>query len=257
MKKPEPALSNHPFELLKKWFLENRRDFPWRESPTPYAVWISEVMLQQTQASVVIPYFLRWMDQFPTIEALANADPEEVIKAWEGLGYYSRARNLHAGARYVQEHFHGKLPSDTESLSKIKGLGLYTIGAIQSFAFHQKTPAVDGNVLRVVSRYCMLKDDIKKPKTVAAIRKWIEMQLPDETPWVINEALIELGATICKRKPNCPKCLLNQTCLSFQHGLQEQLPIKGKPPVSISLYRIVAVIESNGRYLVKKEKKGK
>ena len=132
---------------LKQWFINEKRDLPWRENPSPYAVWVSEMMLQQTQVSVVIPYFMRWMDRFPSIRALASADISEVIKVWEGLGYYSRARYLHEGARYIVEHFGGELPSDEESLKKIKGIGPYTIGAIRSFAFHQRTSAVDGNVM--------------------------------------------------------------------------------------------------------------
>ncbi|NGX59959.1 MAG: Adenine DNA glycosylase [Chlamydiae bacterium] len=139
-------------ETLKHWFKEEKRNFPWRIAPNPYTVWISEVMLQQTRAAVVIPYFERWMKRFPSIQSLADATVDEVIKMWEGLGYYSRARALHEGARYVVAHYHGKLPSSLQLLQKIKGLGPYTIGAIQSFAFHQKAPAVDGNVMRVISR---------------------------------------------------------------------------------------------------------
>ena len=132
---------------LKHWFLSQSRDLPWRDRPTPYAVWISEVMLQQTQVSVVIPYFERWMKRFPSIEALAAAPIEEVLKEWEGLGYYSRARYLHEGARYVVEHFDGKLPASAAALRQIKGLGNYTIGAILSFAFHQRMAAVQRQCL--------------------------------------------------------------------------------------------------------------
>ena len=157
-----------PKELihLKRWFLDQKRDFPWRENPSPYAVWVSEVMLQQTQAAVVISYFERWMQRFPTIQALADAPLEDVIKEWEGLGYYARARNLHAGARYVVENYEGQLPANAEQLYKIKGLGHYTVGAILSFAFQQRKAAVDGNVLRVLARYYGITDDIGKSATV-------------------------------------------------------------------------------------------
>jgi A/G-specific adenine glycosylase len=245
---------NH--QALSAWFLENQRDLPWRQSPTPYEVWVSEVMLQQTQVAVVIPYFQRWMELFPSIEALAEAEPDVVIKAWEGLGYYSRARNLHAGAKYVSEHYDGKLPEDEKGLSAIKGLGPYTIGAIQSFAFKRKAAAVDGNVLRVIARYLMLKDDISKPATVRAIREWILDQLPEEAPWVVNEALIELGATVCGRKPNCRSCPLQSQCLSFRHGYADKLPNKGNRTLYIPLYRAVAVIHCKEHFLVRKGEKG-
>lgn len=142
-----------PLIKLKHWFEENKRNFPWRGKPSPYAVWVSEVMLQQTQASVVVPYFERWIVRFPSIEVLASASIEEVIKLWEGLGYYSRARSLHEGAKFLVEHHNGTLPSDPIALAKVKGLGPYTIGAILSFAFHQKAAAIDGNVTRVMSRF--------------------------------------------------------------------------------------------------------
>ena len=143
-----------PVESLRSWFQNNKRTLPWREeNPIPYRVWVSEVMLQQTQVSVVIPYFERWMERFPTLESLAKGSIDEVIKLWEGLGYYSRARNLHSGAQFVYEQFDGVIPSDTASLQLIQGLGPYTVAAIQTFAFRQKTAPVDGNVIRVLSRY--------------------------------------------------------------------------------------------------------
>ncbi|NRA90187.1 MAG: A/G-specific adenine glycosylase, partial [Simkaniaceae bacterium] len=138
---------------IRKWFFKNRRNLPWRENPSPYEVWVSEIMLQQTQVSVVVPYFERWMNIFPTIEKLAGAPLEKVIKAWEGLGYYSRARNLHEGAKYLMEENGGELPSSAAELEKVKGIGPYTVGAILSFAYKQKRAAVDGNVLRVLARY--------------------------------------------------------------------------------------------------------
>eukprot|EP01136_Pigoraptor_vietnamica_P009760 Opistho-1_new@46645 len=138
-------------DALVEWFKREGRDLPWRQNPSPYAVWISEVMLQQTRAGVVIEYFIRWMERFPSIAALAEASREEVIKTWEGLGYYARARALHEGAQHVMQVHGGELPSTLEELQKIKGIGKYTAGAILSFAFHQKAAAVDGNVLRVLS----------------------------------------------------------------------------------------------------------
>jgi A/G-specific adenine glycosylase len=241
---------------LKKWFLEQRRDMPWRDSPTPYAVWVSEVMLQQTQVAVVIPYFLHWMELFPTIESLAQASSEQVIKAWEGLGYYSRARNLHAGARYVLEKHNGILPDSYEELAQIKGLGPYTIGAILSFAFHKKAAAVDGNVVRVLTRLLGISDDISKPKTIDQLRCQVLALLPEHEPWVINEALIELGATVCQKKARCGACPLKNECRAYIMGTADQLPYKSAKTQYEKLERTVAVISCKGHYLVRRSEEG-
>lgn len=243
-------------ESLKKWFLSEKRDFPWRLNPTPYAVWVSEVMLQQTQAVVVIPYFDAWMQRFPTIQKLAEAPLEDVIKAWEGLGYYSRARNLHEGARYLMAHHQGQLPETEEELQQIKGLGPYTIGAIRSFAFHQRAAAVDGNVLRVLSRYLLIQDDISKPKTVKSLRQRALELLPQEDPWIVSEALIELGATICSKKPKCEICPLKSTCRGYVEGVAASLPIKKAGVKAELLVRDVAVIVAEDHVLLKRGKQG-
>lgn len=243
-------------DLLKKWFLEQKRDLPWRDSPTPYAVWVSEVMLQQTQVSVVIPYFLRWMELFPTIKDLANATQEQVIKAWEGLGYYSRARNLHQGAQYILEHHQGELPQSEAALAQIKGLGPYTIGAIRSFAFHQKAPAVDGNVVRVLSRYLDIRDDISKSKTWERLRQEALALLPEEESWLVNEALIELGATVCQKKPRCSHCPLKRSCKAYQIGNTLELPFKSAKTVYQKLERTVIVLQSGEHFLVRKSADG-
>lgn len=244
-------------DRLKAWFLAEKRDLPWRQNQDPYAIWISEVMLQQTQVAVVIPYFLRWMERFPTVQSLAEASLDEVIKMWEGLGYYSRARHLHEGAKWVADHFSGQLPQDEEQLKKIKGLGPYTIGAILSFAFHQKKAAVDGNVLRVLARYFQIWDDIAKPSTLKQLRLIAEQVLPDIEPWLVNEALIELGATICQRKSQCSKCPLQSTCASYRDGTVSQLPIKSKGAKTEYLYRSVAILTYDDLYLIKRGEKGK
>lgn len=244
------------WKSLKAWFTAEKRDLPWRCTRDPYAIWISEIMLQQTQVAVVLPYFLRWMQQFPTIHHLAQASLDEVIKAWEGLGYYSRARHLHQGAQYLVEHFQGQLPQEEELLKKIKGIGPYTIGALLSFAFHQKKAAVDGNVLRVLTRYFGFEEDIAKPATVNKLRQLADALLPDEEPWIISEALIELGATTCQRKARCSACPLKETCVSFTQGLTDSLPVKSKGAKTEYLYRAVAVIQAGGSYLVKRGEKG-
>ncbi len=182
-----PCMQKFPFEhqLLKKWFIEHKRDLPWRDSPSPYSIWVSEIMLQQTQASVVVDYFIRWMERFPTIRSLAESSLELVLKMWEGLGYYSRARHLHEAARYFLEQHEGNIPADREELEKVKGLGPYTIGAILSFAFHLRSPAVDANVARVLARYFCIEEDISPRQSSA--RRWriweiAEQILPDEEP---------------------------------------------------------------------------
>ncbi|NGX42705.1 MAG: Adenine DNA glycosylase [Chlamydiae bacterium] len=245
------------FQSLKDWFLESRRELPWRNNPSPYAVWVSEVMLQQTRASVVVPYFERWMEQFPTVDHLAGASLDEVIKLWEGLGYYSRARNLLAGAQYVQKNYGGKIPETAKELAGIKGLGPYTVGAIRSFAFHRKAAAVDGNVLRVIARHFQIEEDIASGKTVNRIRELLEEILPNVEPWVVNEALIELGATICGKTPQCGECPLRRTCKGRIHGVASSLPIKSSKSRTVQLHRAVAVIQCNGRFLVRRGEAGK
>lgn len=241
---------------LQAWFTEEKRDLPWRQTTDPYAIWISEVMLQQTQVAVVIPYFMHWMNRFPTITQLAQAELDEVIKAWEGLGYYSRARNLHVGARFLVEHCNGQLPQEENELKKIKGLGPYTIGAIRSFAFHQKTIAVDGNVLRVLTRYFGLEDDISKPVTVNKLRQLAYSLLPEKESWIFNEALLELGATVCQRKARCRECPLQEGCVSLKKGWVDRLPIKSKKFATEYLFRAVAVVQCGASFLVKRGQKG-
>jgi A/G-specific adenine glycosylase len=241
---------------LAAWFSKEKRDLPWRQTDDPYAIWISEVMLQQTQVAVVIPFYFNWMRLFPTIRNLAQASLDEVIKAWEGLGYYSRARHLHEAAQYLVDHFNGQVPDQEEHLKKIKGLGPYTIGAILSFAFHQKKAAVDGNVIRVLTRYFGIEDDISKQASVNKLRQLAQSLLPDKESWIVNEALIELGATICQRKAHCQACPLQNNCMAFKKGFVEKLPFKSKKITVEYLHRSVAVIQSDSAYLVQRGKKG-
>lgn len=241
---------------LKAWFQSTKRELPWRKEPTPYAVWISEVMLQQTQVNVVIPYFEKWIEKYPTVEALAKASLDDVIKSWEGLGYYSRARNLHAGARYLVEHHRGKFPDTREALLKIKGLGDYTVGALLSFAFHKKEPAVDGNVIRVLSRYYLIEDDVCKAKTQKYLRELAKAILPEEEPWILAEALIELGATICAKKAKCSECPLKTSCKAFQQGAVSRLPYKSAKVQIENLFRAVPLIACQGAFLIRRAGKG-
>lgn len=241
---------------LHDWFRENQRDFPWRVERTPYRVLVSEIMLQQTRASVVVPYFEKWMELFPTPQALAEASLEEVIKCWEGLGYYSRARNLHAAAKQIVKEFEGKIPEDPELLAKIRGLGPYTIGAILSFAFRKKAAAIDGNVSRVLSRYFSLEENIQKAGPKKKLEELALESLEEKEPWVTAEAWIELGATLCAKKPECEKCPLQEGCLGYQTGKAEYLPIKSEAPPVTKLFRTVFLLEVEGYLLVKKQEKG-
>lgn len=228
-------------EPLRHWFLSQKRDLPWRNNPSPYAVLVSEIMLQQTQVSVVIPYFFRWMERFPDFQTLAASKEEDVLKLWEGLGYYSRARNLHKGAKHILEKHNGIMPKEENLLKEIPGIGPYTVGALRSFAFKEKAAAVDGNVIRVLSRYFAIQEDVGKSKTQNEIRLLAEKILPEKEPWVISEALIELGAMICKKAPYCQKCPLKDSCKAHLNDLTDKLPLKEKKISITPLYRTVLI----------------
>ncbi len=240
---------------LNDWFQKNQREFPWRRSPTPYKVWVSEVMLQQTRASVVAPYFERWMTAFPDVQTLACAPIERVIKTWEGLGYYSRARNLHRGAQQILEQFNGEIPSRREDLETIRGLGPYTVGAILSFGFKKRAAAVDGNVTRVIARYFSIEENVCRQSVKRDIAQKTEALLDFDQPWITTEALIELGATVCAPKPSCQLCPLQASCLGKEKA--EFLPIKNEKKPTIHLKRAVVWVEADGKVLVKKGEGGK
>ncbi|MBS0623193.1 MAG: A/G-specific adenine glycosylase [Verrucomicrobia bacterium] len=245
-----------PLKALKEWFMQNRRSLPWRKEPTPYAVWVSETMLQQTQVSVVIPYFLRWMDMFPTIEALAKAPIEQVLKVWEGLGYYSRARRLHQAANYLVREHEGQLPCQAELLQRIPGIGPYTKGAILNFAFHQKAVALDGNVLRVLSRYFGIEEPIDQRRAQKIIEYKLANLLPDQEPWLISEGLIELGALVCTKQARCQQCPLLVHCEAYRQNIVAEIPFKVRQQKVERLYRRVAVIRCQNEYLVIRRPKG-
>lgn len=244
-------------EKLRGWFIACKRSFPWRETATAYSVWVSEMMLQQTRASVAATYFQRWMAQFPSIVALAQASEEEVMKAWEGLGYYARAKSLHQGAKTVVARWSGALPSTREELAKIKGLGPYTIGALLSFAFHKRAAAVDGNVARVLSRLFYIEEDVTKEKTKRHLEMLTLSLLPQEEPWVIMEALIELGATLCQKKTDCSRCPLKTGCLAFERKEVHRFPLRGKKVATELLTRYALILIHKSRVLVRKTGEGK
>ncbi|WP_256761840.1 A/G-specific adenine glycosylase [Cohnella sp. WQ 127256] len=240
---------NKPFfstELLK-WYQKERRDLPWRRSRDPYHIWVSEIMLQQTRVDTVIPYFNRFVDRFPTVHELAAAPEDEVLKHWEGLGYYSRARNLQFAVREVVEQYDGKVPSNKKDVSGLKGVGPYTAGAILSIAYNQPEPAVDGNVMRVLSRYFCLEDDIARPSTRIAIEHLAQELIPHGHAADFNQALMELGAIICTPKsPTCPVCPVNDLCEGRIQGRERELPVKTKAKKAKPVFRFAALVEGTG-----------
>lgn len=213
---------------LLDWYDENRRILPWREDPSAYKVWISEIMLQQTRVDTVIPYFLRFMEAVPSIFALANISEDKLLKLWEGLGYYSRAKNLKKAAQILLEEHNGQMPSDKKDLQSLPGIGPYTSGAIASIAFGQKEPAIDGNVLRIVSRITANTGDIKDKKVNVDIEQMVREVLSENRAGDFNQALMDLGATVCipNGAPKCIICPLSTLCEGYNQGIAHTLPVK-------------------------------
>ncbi len=238
---------------LLAWFSKNKRPMPWRSQKSPYRTFISEVMLQQTQIKTVIPYFERWMKVFPDIESLAAAPIDKVLKLWEGLGYYTRARNLHKAAQMICEKHGGKIPSDFDSLFALPGIGRYTAGAIASIGFEKRVPLVDGNVARVLSRLFNIKKDILKPETQKFLYEIAGQLVPEKSPGDFNQALMELGSLICiPAMPNCTACPVSSVCSAYKKGNQESLPIKSKALQKKEVRIAAAFILNDGKILVRK-----
>jgi A/G-specific adenine glycosylase len=257
---PEPQATETFSALLAKmaaplevWYLQHARSLPWRDTQDAYAIWVSEIMLQQTQVATVIPYYHRFLKRFPTVEALATADIDDVTKLWEGLGYYTRCRNLHKAASVVVREYGGKVPDDYEQILALPGVGKYTAGAILSFAYHQRVPLLDGNVKRILAR--LMNDDapINAPATEAKHWQWITQLLNTcNSPYHFNQAIMELGATVCTPKlTKCLLCPLHLMCGAYQNGKVAMLPVK-LPSKKVPHKHIgVALIQNaEGRYFV-------
>lgn len=241
-------------ELLE-WYQRQKRDLPWRRSRDPYHIWVSEVMLQQTRVETVKPYYERFVAQFPTVERLAEAPEEYVLKAWEGLGYYSRVRNLQTAAREVVERYGGKVPDTKEQFSTLKGVGPYTAGAVMSIAFNRREPAVDGNVMRVLSRFFCIEEDIAKGSTRAMMERLQYELIPEGRASDFNQALMELGALVCTPKsPQCLVCPVMERCAGRIEGKEETLPVKtkAKPPRPERRACVLAVSGDGARVLLRK-----
>lgn len=214
---------------LLAWYDRVAADLPWRRTHDPYRVWLSEIMLQQTQVETVIPYYERFLAAFPTVETLANAPLDDVLKHWEGLGYYSRARNLHRAAQRVAREMDGQFPATAEALEQLPGIGRYTAGAISSIAFGQRAPVLDGNVIRVFARLTDLNDDVTQNAVKIKLWELAEEWLPAERAGDYNQALMELGRTVCKpRNPLCSVCPVQSHCVAFANGTQNERPVKAK-----------------------------
>ena len=239
---------------LVDWFYQNQRDLPWRENRDPYRVWVSEIMLQQTRVDTVIPYFLNFMRQFPALENFAEASEDEILKAWEGLGYYSRVRNLQTAVREVVSEYGGVVPNSREAISTLKGVGPYTAGAILSIAYNKAEPAVDGNVMRVMSRVLVIDEDIAKAKTRKTFENELYEIIDPEDPSAFNQGLMELGALVCTpTSPGCLLCPVQNQCGAYEQGLQNELPVKTKKKKAIPKNMAAFLIKNkDGDYLIEK-----
>jgi A/G-specific adenine glycosylase len=236
---------------LLKWYKKNGRDLPWRKTSDPYAIWVSEIMLQQTQVATVIPYYQNFLRSFPTLRHLAKANLSKVLKVWEGLGYYSRARNLHRGCQIVLNHFRGRVPDTLKDLLTLPGIGRSTAGAIRSFAFNKAAPILDGNAKRVLSRLFAVSDNPAKGKTEDLLWKISESLIPKGDASSFNQGLMDLGAMTCTPKePQCSKCPLREFCKGKASGEPERFPTKTTRKKIPRIEAISAVIRKNGTVLV-------
>ncbi|HEY2013203.1 MAG TPA: A/G-specific adenine glycosylase [Bryobacteraceae bacterium] len=246
MRRPHTQIS----DLLLAWYRNGHRDLPWRRTVDPYRIWVSEIMLQQTRAQAVIPYYERFLERFPTVEALARSAEEDVLTLWSGLGYYSRARNLRQAARQIVES--GAFPRDFEAIRALPGIGDYTAAAIASMAFELPHAVLDGNVLRVVARVENDAADIASPLTRTRFRTIAQSWLDERHPGQFNQALMELGATVClPRNPLCLVCPLAEHCRAREVGTAAQLPVKLRKTAPVQIEGVLLIVRRNGRVLLR------
>ncbi len=247
----QPAQKKKFYLRLTEWYQENQRLMPWRGTRDPYRIWISEIMLQQTQVATVTDYYNRFVQQFPTVKALADSGIHDVLKAWEGMGYYARARNLHRAARDIVERYESRIPDNLNDLLSLPGIGEYTAGAILSIAYGKKAPVLDGNVVRVLVRLFHITDDVTKPESRRVLWQISEQILPDRNVGNFNQALMELGALVCRPKhPSCLKCPVRGFCEANRLSLQEELPVR-RPKKKTPHYHVTAgIIWKHGYFLI-------
>ena len=237
---------------LLAWFQENKRPLPWRTTYAPYDVLVSEFMLQQTQMDRAAAYFTRWMRRFPSLESVAEADIDEVLKAWEGLGYYSRARNLHKAAQAIVREHGGTVPDSLKALRSLPGIGDYTAGAVLSIAFNQPVPAVDANVERVFARLFDVGAPVKSIASSGFIRRMATVLIPEGEARTFNQALMELGALVCGKKPRCEICPVSRFCQAHHLGIEAERPVPGKKTRYSAMEIVTGVLIHNGRLFVQK-----
>lgn len=239
---------------LLEWYDQEMRLLPWRENTDPYRVWVSEIMLQQTQVVTVIPYFHRFLEWFPTIKELAEADEDRLLKAWEGLGYYSRVRNMQSAAKDIMDRFNGMMPSNITDILSLKGIGPYTGGAIGSISYQLVEPAIDGNVMRVYSRLFCLEDDIGEAKSRKVFDEKVRATISQKRPGDFNQALMDLGATVCTpTSPKCEICPLKEFCGALSRNQTTDFPVKKKKVKTVSMYYVALAIQNElGEYLLTK-----
>ena len=244
-------------EALLDWYDRVKRDLPWRLTKEPYTIWVSEIILQQTRVDQGLPYFERFIEKFPDVEGLATAEEDEVLKLWEGLGYYSRARNMRTAAQQIMAERNGVFPTSYDDILKLKGIGLYTAAAISSIAFNIAEPSVDGNVLRVTSRLLADSNSIDEGKTKKRIQEFLKSEIPKDRPGDFNQAMMELGATVCLPKSvDCKTCPLSGGCLAFKGETQLNLPVRTKKVKKRSRYFIYLVPESKGKTVLSRRSSG-
>jgi A/G-specific adenine glycosylase len=237
------------------WFQKNGRDLPWRKTYAPYHIWISEIMLQQTQMERAVDYFNRWMTRFPDILSITRASEEEVMKLWEGLGYYSRARNIIKTARILITEFNGKIPADHEELLKLPGIGKYTAGAIMSIAFNRDYPLVDANIERIFARLFNLAKPVKDKKTHAYIWRKASELVPKNRARLFNQAMMELGALVClSRNPRCKICPIQRECQAFCLGLASKRPVLQEPAKTVFIEMATGILQREGKLFIQKRK---
>lgn len=243
---------NHFTTQIHHWYTKNKRELPWRKTNDPYKIWISEIILQQTRVDQGINYYYRFTERFPTIGKLAQASEDEILKAWQGLGYYSRARNLHFTARYIQKEMNGKFPQEYDTILKLKGIGPYTAAAVASFAFDLSHPVVDGNVYRVLSRYFGIDTPVDSTKGKKEFYKLASEIMSAKNPGLHNQAMMEFGALQCKPRPVCLKCPLVNSCFAFHHKIVDKLPVKEKKTKQRNRYFYYYLLEHGDNIYLEK-----
>lgn len=245
-------------QKLITWYLQNRRNLPWRNTRDPYKIWLSEVILQQTRINQGWDYYLKFIENFPNVNSLAAAAEDEVLKLWQGLGYYSRARNMHKAAKTICETYDGKFPEKYEQILKLPGIGPYTAAAISSIAFGQPTPVIDGNVQRVISRLFAIRETITSKAGNKNVKEAMDLLIDNNAPGIFNQAVMEFGAVFCKpRNPDCSSCIFHDKCLAFAKNIVNDLPVKEKKPeqkIRYFYYLNVVRVEGDNRFVYLKKR---